>query len=429
MNDFADFAQAMAILASALGCGLLMGIERERRKGGGPHRAPAGVRTFALTSLAGASTAILGSVPLVAVGAAFVGALGVMTVWRDRSGDPGTTSEIALLLAYVIGVMCAHNQLLAAALAVAATVLLAAREPLHAFSRQWLQPGEVRDGLILAALALLVVPLVPNRPLWGEVLNPQVVLRLLLVLLSIQSLAHVGRRLLRARQAMGLSALASGFVSSTATIATLGMALREGHGTVRAQAGGALLSCVATMAQLLVVAAAVQPAWLGRLWAPALAGGLVAALWGGALMRSSTADESPGGGDGSADADARPAFSPNATMFSLKGAATVALLLTAVQVGVHALNLWMGDLGMVVGAMLAAIADLHSVVAAVLMPGGPDSGEAPVMVQTLIAAVLVHACSKTAVAALSGGLRYALWVGPGVFAHSLAFAAGLWLLA
>ena len=424
MNDFAGFSQAMAILASALGCGLLMGIERERRKGAGPHRAPAGVRSFTLTSLAGASTAILGSMPLVAVGAAFVGALGVMSVLRDRSGDPGTTSEIALLLAYVIGVMCAHNQMLAAALAVAATVLLAARDALHEFSRDWLQPGEVRDGLILAALALLVAPLVPNRPLWGDVLNPQVVLRLLLVLLLIQSLAHVGRRLLRARQAMGLSALASGFVSSTATIATLGMELREGRSSVRAQAGGALLSCVATMVQLLVVAAAVQPAWLGLLWAPALASGLVAVLWGGLLMASSADGESNGEGDGCA----RPAFAPNATMFSLRGAAIVAFLLTAVQVGVHALNLWLGDLGMVVGAMLAAIADLHSVVAAVLMPGGPDSAMAPLMAQTLMVAVLVHACSKTTVAAFSGGLRYALWVGPGVCVHSLAFSAVLWLL-
>jgi hypothetical protein len=92
-------------------------------------------------------------------------------------------------------------------------------------------------------------------------------MRLLLVLLVIQSLAHVGRRLLQARQAMALSALASGFVSSTATIASLGMEAREGTVAVRAQAGAAVLSCVATMAQIVVVAAAVQPAWLVRLWA------------------------------------------------------------------------------------------------------------------------------------------------------------------
>ncbi len=41
-------------LAVALGIGLLIGAERERRKGSGPARSPAGIRTFAVSSLAGA---------------------------------------------------------------------------------------------------------------------------------------------------------------------------------------------------------------------------------------------------------------------------------------------------------------------------------------------------------------------------------------
>jgi uncharacterized membrane protein YhiD involved in acid resistance len=41
-------------LGVALGCGLLIGIERERRKGNGPARSLAGVRTFTLASLGGA---------------------------------------------------------------------------------------------------------------------------------------------------------------------------------------------------------------------------------------------------------------------------------------------------------------------------------------------------------------------------------------
>ncbi len=155
-------------------------------------------------------------------------ALGVVAYARDRSENPGVATEIALLLAYLIGVLCASDRLLAAALAVMVTGLLALRAPLHEFSNHWLQPGEVRSGLVLAALVLLVFPLVPNQPLMQGLLNPQVVLRLVIVLLVIQSLAHVARRLMQARQAVVLSALASGFVSSTATIASLGMDVRTG---------------------------------------------------------------------------------------------------------------------------------------------------------------------------------------------------------
>lgn len=52
-----------------------------------------------------------------------------------------------------------------------------------------------------------------------------------------------------------------------------------------AQGGAAALSCAATMVQILAVAATVRPQWLGRLWAPALAGALAAAL-GWALLQA-----------------------------------------------------------------------------------------------------------------------------------------------
>ena len=417
MQEGGDFSTAMAVLASALGCGRLMGIERERRKGDGPFRALAGVRSFALASLSGAAAALIGSMALVAVVGVFIAALAVTAYARDDSGDPGVTTEIALLLAYLIGVLCARDQLLAAALAVAATGLLAARDSLHQFSRDWLQPGEVRSGLVLAALFLLVAPLVPDAPLWQGLFNPWVVMRLLLVLLVIQSLAHIGRRLLQARQAMALSALASGFVSSTATIASLGMEVREGA-AVRPQAGAAVLSCVATMAQIVVVAAAVQPLWLARLWLPALAGALVAGAWGWWRVRGVPAGPEDG-------AVARPLLPPDTAMFKLRDAALIAALLTAVQVGVHLLTRWQGDAGMLAGALLAALADVHAAAAALLAQAGPSSPSAPAIGQALGAALLVHAGSKSAVALASGGWRYALAVAPGVLAHTLAFVGVL----
>lgn len=166
--DTTGFQDTLAVLAGALGSGLLMGIERERRKGQGPLRALAGVRSFTLAAVSGATAALLGSEALVAVGAVFIALLGVVAYARDRSEDPGVTTEIALLLAYLIGVLCTQSLPVAAGLAVAVTSLLAAREALHEFSREWLRQGEVRGGLILAALALLVLPLAPNQPLWGR---------------------------------------------------------------------------------------------------------------------------------------------------------------------------------------------------------------------------------------------------------------------
>ncbi len=50
--------------AAALGIGLLIGAERERRKGEGPLRSPAGIRTFLIASLLGGVSWTLGGVPL-----------------------------------------------------------------------------------------------------------------------------------------------------------------------------------------------------------------------------------------------------------------------------------------------------------------------------------------------------------------------------
>lgn len=399
-------------LAVALGCGLLVGIERERRKGQGPHRALAGVRSFAVAALCGASAMMVGSAPLVAVGAALFAALAVVAYRRDRSGDPGVTTEIALWLTYLIGVMAVTQAPLAAALAVALTALLAARDHLHRFASEWLRPAEVRDSIVLAALSLIVLPLAPDRPLWGAVLNPRALGQLFVALLAIQALAHLAQRLLQARHAAVLSALASGFVSSTASIGTLGARVREGVVTPAAAAGAGLLTCVATMLQLLVVAAAVQPGWLAVLWLPVLAGAAVAGALGWWQLRAAPMQVTAG--------DAR--------LFSLRSAGAVALLLTGVQVAVHAVTLWLGDAGFLLGTLLAALMDLHASAAAVLAHAAAGATPDAVQVTALMAAVTVHSLNKAVVAALAGGRTYALRLLPGLLAQAVVFSGVFWLV-
>ena len=85
----------------ALGLGLLIGAERERRKY--ERRAPsaAGIRTFALASAAGAVSYMLGAATLLAVATAAVAAFVALTRWRrlgEDPDDPGLTTEVALVL-------------------------------------------------------------------------------------------------------------------------------------------------------------------------------------------------------------------------------------------------------------------------------------------------------------------------------------------
>ena len=86
-------------LAVALGIGLLIGSERERRKGSGPSRSPAGIRTFAVTSLAGAISFLAGGQMLLSIVTSGVSILVAVAYWRGHEEDPGLTTEVALTVA------------------------------------------------------------------------------------------------------------------------------------------------------------------------------------------------------------------------------------------------------------------------------------------------------------------------------------------
>lgn len=398
----------LAVLATALGCGLLVGLDRERRKLRTPRRTIAGLRTFALTCVSGAAAMLTGVPELVVVGALLVVGLAVVGYLRNRTEDTGVTTEVALFLIYLIGVLCVVSQPLAAGLSVVLTALLIEREALHRFATEWLTPAEMRDGVILLTVVLIGLPLLPNQPLWGPVLNPQVIGQLLALLLALQSLAHLSRRLLAAKQALALSSLASGFVSSTATVATLGMSVREGRGQPVALAGAALLSCVATLLQLLLVAATVQTAWLPVLLWPSLAGAAVALAWGSWMVRGASLVQGDAGSPAPATGDGR--------MFSLRSAALVAVLLTGIQALVYGLSLWLGPKGMLAGTLLASLAELHSAVAAVMAATTPGDAQHPEI--TIAIALAVHAASKCVNAGVTGGWRYALALAPGLVVHT-----------
>ena len=137
-------------LATALGIGLLVGAERERRKGSGPSRAIAGLRTFAVTAMLGAVCMLTGGELLLAVATAGVTAFAALGYWRNRDADPGLTTEIALLLTLLLGALTIAQPALAASLGVMLAVLLAAKSRLHHFVKAVMTERELGDALVLA---------------------------------------------------------------------------------------------------------------------------------------------------------------------------------------------------------------------------------------------------------------------------------------
>ena len=115
-------------LAVAFGIGLLIGVEREQRKREDPAHIVAGVRTFALIALTGAISTLLGTA-LIVLAAAFV-ALGALASYqRSREADPGLTTEVAMFVAFLLGVLAMSQRELAAGIGVGADRVATAARP------------------------------------------------------------------------------------------------------------------------------------------------------------------------------------------------------------------------------------------------------------------------------------------------------------
>lgn len=406
-----SFEEFITVIAAALGCGLLIGLERERSKLKHEYKTFAGFRSFAISALLGAICFLFG-IEIGIVGALLIGAISIVSL-KNQPNDPGVTTELAFIMTYFIGALCIWNISLAAGLAVIMTTILIAKQSMHGIASQWITESELRDGIFLLALLLIALPLVPNKPFWGPVLNPHVILKLLTLILFVQALAHIAKRLLSSKNALLLSSLASGFVSSTATIASLGLEVRSGKANATTNAGAALMSCVSTLIQTLIIVIGISFAWFKLIIFPTLIALVVLAVWAFILLRKAEPSTA------SPELDSR--------MFSLKEAIIIAGTLTLIQAGVYGLSISLGDAGLIAGTLLASLFEIHAAIAAVIVQGEPDSAHMTPLLIAFLGGFAVHALAKSVNSAISGGLRYALAFVPAQLIHMAIFITLLWL--
>lgn len=425
MPNLESDPRILALLAS-LGLGMLIGIERERSKGTGPARAFAGIRTFTIVALTGCLCQLLDSgafgtdapstIPLlVPAGALVVGALIAVAYWRDRSRDPGITTELALFITYVLGVTAVARPAVAAGAGVVVALLLASRHSLHRFSRDILSGEDLRNGLLLAAAALVVLPLLPDRgPDWAPALNPHRVWRLVVVVLVLQTAGHVALRMFGAQGGLAVAGFFSGFISSTATMAAMGHHARQHPDRLPACASGALLSNVATMLQLTALATMVNPALLNMLALP-LAGGALGAAVGAAIGWQRNHDSVDAGEE------------PRAAAFQPLHALGFAALMTAVTAVVSWMQANAGSLAASASVALAGFADAHAAGSAAFTlaeesaPGTVDAG------LLMLLGVTTNTVSKTVAATLGGGTAFLRRLAPGLVLLLAGGWAGWWL--
>jgi len=404
-----DTVAALANAATALALGLMIGLERERSGQATRPQLTAGARTFALVGLLGAVAAALGTAVVVGALVAVVLLVVVGYVVSARvepAPDLGTTTEVATLGTFLLGALAWTRPTWAVPLAVGLLVVLAAKRPLHRFATRLVTDQDVSDALRLFVVALVVYPLLPDRPMGpGGVLNPSRIWLLVVTLTVIGWVGYVSVRALGERIGLLVVGFLGGFVSASATTVVLARRRHAAHGVVLP---AVLAASVATLVQLAVVVTVASPAVARALAPAAAAGSLVLILEITVLVlrgrRSAPADPPAD------DADEHGEGGPMTRPLSLSATFSLTVVLVVLLLLAHTAADLAGGGGVALVALLGGLADAHAsaVAAATLSPS-------VISTQAAVTAVGLALASNTAVK-----LVLALTVGGRAFAVRLA---------
>lgn len=237
-------------LGTALGLGLLVGLEREWVKD-----QVAGIRTFALVTLSGALAALVASTYGGWVVAAALLCLAMLILIGNlpalkrgaNATDMGLTTEFAMLVMFFTGMMpMLGHPVAATVVAGVVMVLLQSKEAMHGVVRK-IGEKELKAIARLVLIGLVILPVLPNEDYgYYGVFNPFKIWLMVVLIVGISLAAYLIGKFIGPNKGLLASGLLGGLISSTATTASLS---RQSKDT---KASSALLAVVIMIASTVV---------------------------------------------------------------------------------------------------------------------------------------------------------------------------------
>jgi len=377
--------------AVALGLGMLIGLERERAKG---EEGGAGVRTFALIALAGAVAGYLQvQLGLDSLALAIFIALGTLLisayVLGARHGDTGITTEVSALLAFLLGLLCAHGQMqMAAWVAVAMAVMLALKDWLHRLARR-IDTSDIEATLKFAIVTLIILPLVPDHnygPAPLDVLNPYKVWLMVVLISGLNFVSYLLIKIVGTEHGIGIAGLLGGLASSTAVTLGFSQRSRQPGADAPALALGIVLAWTVMFFRVVVMTGVISGPLglrLGIAMGALCVVSLGACYW---LWRRRHAAER-----GEVQAGHNP--------FELDQAIKFGLLFGVVVVVAKAAQVYLGDAGLYLAAGIAGLTDVDAITLAMADMARVDAQNLGIAARAIVIAALANTLVKSGLAA------------------------------
>lgn len=286
--------EALPQFLTSLAIGLLIGLERERNPS-----AKAGLRTFALVAVLGTLLALLsdkiGSPWLVIAGLLAIAATIIAAYLNDTPeeiNDPGTTTVVALLLSYCLGVMIWFGlSKLAVMLAIGITTLLYFKPELRGISQK-LTRRDLVAVLQFSVLTFIVLPILPDQNFGPyEAFNPHQAWLMVVLISGISLAGYAALHVVGTRYGAPLLGMFGGLTSSTATTLIYARHCKHNLAALNLAASVIVIASMVLPLRLLAVSAVVARGILSSLIPVLVIGllfGLIVALYNWHKMDKAT---------------------------------------------------------------------------------------------------------------------------------------------
>lgn len=250
--------------------GLLVGLQREHTAAGMP-----GLRTFPLITLLGTISGLLAlQFDGWVVAASLLGLVVVLAFpnvirLRQKEPDPGTTTNVAVLVMFGVGALLVTAPM-AVAIVVggAVAVLLQFKPELHRFAQR-LGDADLRAIMQFVLITCIILPVLPREahdPL--KVLNPFEIWLVVVLIVGMSLGGYIAYKFLGRGAGILLGGILGGAISSTATTVSQARQAREDPSGTRVAAIVIMIASTMLYLRLLLQIAVVSPSFLANAASP-----------------------------------------------------------------------------------------------------------------------------------------------------------------
>lgn len=343
-----ETSELLQSFGTALGLGLLVGLQREW-----VQSKVAGIRTFALLSVFGALCGLLGMMfGGWVIAASMVGFVALVIVGHlselREDPDSGLTTEMAMLVMFVLGIITVHGErLIALIIAGSVMVLLHSKKTLHGMVRR-IGEDDLREIARLVLAALVILPALPNEDMgYMGVLNPFSIWLMVVLIIGISLAAYMAGKFLGGHKGAAVTSILGGLISSTATTASLARRSQEKGSNGVSLAAMALIASTIVFVRVLAEVAITAPGHLKQMMPPLVTMMVWFSLVAAIAYRIS----------GKTGTHRVPQSPPS----ELKSAVVFGLLYAVVLVVVAAAKQYLGPSGLYIAAGISGLTDMDAI--------------------------------------------------------------------